>query len=179
MQQKLQGQIRNLSHTFQKGGKMATDEKKKENMLRMTQISLTALTTSVWDALGESSFALTTLMGDRILEMFEKEMGLEIAGESTEAVIREIQRIFVDEFGYAQGITTTMLDGGNKIELRVSGCVNRLFTNKLLAAGVQKPYICPIMNATVAALRRMGYKVRNDIQPWSEQSGSIITLTKV
>ena len=158
---------------------MATDEKKKENMLRMTQISLNALASSVWNALGESSFALTTLMGNHILEMFEKEMSLEIAGESPEAVIREIQRIFVDEFGYAQGITTTMLDGGNKIELRVSGCVGRHFRDKLIAAGVQKQYICPIMNTTVAALRRMGYKVHSDIRPLTEQGGSIITLTKV
>jgi len=158
---------------------MATDEKKKENMLRLTQLVLTALGSSVWDTLGDSSFALSSSIGDHILQMFEKEMGLEIAGESPEAVIQEIQRIFVDEFGFAREITSTTLDGGNKIELKVANCVNFAFSQKLLAAGVQKPYTCPIMNATVAALRRMGYKVRNDIQPWSEQSGSIITLTKV
>jgi hypothetical protein len=118
-------------------------------------------------------------MGDHILEMFEKEMGLEIAGESPEAVIREIQRIFVDEFGFAQEIKTNILDGGNKIELQVKNCVNRAFSDKLIAAGVQKPYICPIMNTTAAALRRMGYKVRSDIVKWQEGGGSIITFIKI
>lgn len=158
---------------------MATEEQKKQNILRLTQIALTSLSASVWDTLGESSFALTTSMGDHILEMFEKEMGLEIAGESPEAVINEIGRIFVDEFGFAQEIKTNVLDGGNKIELHVKSCVNRAFTDKLLAAGVQKPYICPIMNVTAAALRRMGYKVRNDVVKWPEGSGSIITFVKV
>lgn len=158
---------------------MATEEQKKQNILRLTQIALTSLSASVWDTLGESSFALSTSMGDHILEMFEKEMGLEIAGESPEAVIREIQRIFVDEFGFAQEIKTNILDGGNKIELQVKNCVNRAFSDKLIAAGVQKPYICPIMNTTAAALRRMGYKVRSDIVKWQEGGGSIITFIKI
>ncbi len=158
---------------------MATEEKKKQNMLRLTQLALAALSSSVWDTLGDSSFALANSIGDQILEMFEKEMGLEIAGESPEAVVHEVERIFVDEFGFAREIAVTMLDGGNKIELKVANCVNYAFSQRLLAAGVQKPYICPVMNASVAALRRMGYKVRSDIQPWQEQTGSIIILTKV
>jgi hypothetical protein len=167
-----------VSICYDQEAKMATEEKKKQNMLRLTQIALSSLSAAVWDTLGETSFALSSSMGDQILEMFEKEMGLEIAGESPEAVINEIGRIFVDEFGFAQDIKTTVSNDGNQIELRVTNCINRAFTDRLLAAGVPKPYICPVMNVAVAALRRMGYKMRPDIAKWQEGGGTIITFTK-
>jgi hypothetical protein len=44
---------------------------------------------------------------------------------------------------------------------------------------VEKPFICPVMNACGAALKRMGYRTRPDIKPWPEGHGSIITFSKI
>jgi hypothetical protein len=157
---------------------MATDEQKKENRLRLTNMALLGLASSVWDTLGETSFAFSQPLGDAILEVMEKEMGLEIAGESPEDVLNEINRIFVDEFGFASDIALANTDD-TKFEVKVRECVNRRFTDALMDAGVEKPFICPIMNACQAALRRMGYKMHENVEKWSEGKGSIITFNKV
>jgi hypothetical protein len=56
----------------------------------------------------------------------------------------------------------------------VQNCINRRYTDRLVEAGVEKPFICPILNACQAALRRMDYKMHEDVQKWSEGNGSII-----
>jgi len=158
---------------------MAKEEAKKDNVLRLTSIALASLAAGVWDNLGDSSFALSGPMGEEILQMMEKEMGLEIVGEKPEDVLREITRIFIDEFGFAREIEIETYDGGNKIVLKVKSCINRAFTDKLAAAGVEKPFICPIMNACSAALKRHGFRVHEDVAKWAEEGGSIITLVRV
>lgn len=157
---------------------MATDEQKKANRLRLTEMSLVSLTTSTWDILGETAFAFSRPMGRRILNIMEKEMGLEIGGETPEHVMMEISRIFVDEFGFASDIEVKTTDD-DKFELRVRNCVNRSLTDKLMEAGVGKPFICPVLNACHAALRRMDYKMHEDVEKWVEGKGSIITFTRV
>lgn len=157
---------------------MATDEQKKANMLRLSNLALLGLTAGVWDFVGESSFALSAGIGDRILEMMEKEMGLEIAGESPENVLAEIDRLFVDEFGFADDIAIEVVDDKH-ITMKVHRCLNRGLTDKLTEAGVEKPFICPIMNASQSALKRMGVKSRVEVEKWAEGEGSIIKLTVV
>ena len=153
---------------------MATEEKKKQNMMRLANLTLFGVTAGVWDFVGESSFALTGKIGDEILKMMEKEMGLEIAGEKHIDIITEISRLFVDEYGFADDIEVDEKDGS--IIMKVSKCLNRNLTNKLAAAGVEKPFICPIMNAALAALKRLNVKARSDIEKCVEGKGSIITL---
>jgi hypothetical protein len=157
---------------------MATEENKKENRLRLTNMALLSLAASTWDTLGDSAFAFSGPMGNHILGVMEKEMGLEIAGESPEEVMTEIARLFVDEFGFCSDIDVEA-SGDGHYQLKVKNCINRSFTDKLFEAGVEKPFICPIMNACQAALRRMGYKVHEDVQKWAEGSGSIITFKAI
>jgi hypothetical protein len=154
---------------------MATEEQKKENQLRLTNLALLSLAASTWDTLGESAFAFSGQMGNHILEVMEKEMGLEIAGEDPRDVMMEISRIFVDEFGFATDIDVEQ-QGDGQYQLKVHNCVNRRFTDKLMEAGVEKPFICPIMNACQAALRRMDFKAREDVEKWTDGKGSIITF---
>ena len=158
---------------------MATDEQKKINRLRLMDMTLLSISAGVWDVMGESVFASAGRpMGDHILEVMEKEMGLEIAGEDPQDVLMEIGRIFVDEFGFCDDIAIESEETG-EYTVKVKNCVNRSFTDKLVAAGVEKPFICPIMNSSEAALRRMGFKMRNDVQKWVEGKGSIITFSEV
>lgn len=157
---------------------MATDEAKKLNALRMTTLSLEVLAEEVWESLGETSMALSRGMGDALLEMFEKEEGLEIGGEDKVAIAKEINRLLVDEFGYAQEITLEVDDKANA-DFKVKGCINTAFTDKLLKAGVKIPFICPIMLVTSAAMRRMGLKGHVNIERWPDGKGCIIHYTPV
>lgn len=149
---------------------MATDEVKKENTLRMTELSLQVLAAEVWDTLGESAFVLGRGMGDAILEMLEKEEGLEVAGENSEDIGKEINRIFVDEFGFAKEISLEV--DSNKVgTIKVNGCINTRFTDKMLASGVTMNYTCPIMLVASAAMRQLGMKGRVKIDRWQEGKG--------
>ena len=157
---------------------MATETQKKDNLLQLTTMSLLSLTAGVWDTLGETSFALGNNIGTQLLEMMEKDTGLEIAGETPQDVMTEIGRIFVDEFGLAQDIDVAI--DNDRFELKVKQCVNfQLSTELLQKAGVEKPFICPVMNACGAALKRMGHRTRPDIKSWPEGRGSIITFSKI
>lgn len=155
---------------------MATEEKKKENRLRLTNLTLLSLAAGAWDTLGESVFALSGSMGEVILDVMEKEMGLEIAGENPQEVIMEIGRIFVDEFGFCSDIDVGG-KGADNLEIKVKNCINVPFTDKLVKAGVEKPFICPIKNACQAALRRMDFKMHGEVEKWVAGKGSIITFT--
>lgn len=142
---------------------MATDEEKKQNKLRLTALTLTGLTKGVWDVLGKSAFALTPAIGEDILLILEKEMGLEIHGETSKDVLEEISRLFVDEFGAAKKIDIDMVDD-ETIKVNVTGCLDRFETQKLIDNGVEKPFICPIMNACQAALKRLGKRAHEEIK---------------
>lgn len=157
---------------------MATEEVKKQNQIRLSNMTLLSLAAGTWNTLGESSFAFSGPMGENILNTMEKEMGLEIEGEDPEHVMMEISRIFVDEFGFASDIEVVQESEG-VYKIKVKNCINRGLTDKLVEAGVEKPFICPIMNATTAALRRMGYRLRENVEKWEDGKGSIITFTEV
>lgn len=153
---------------------MATEEQKKANMLRLTRLSLFGLTTGVWDLLGEGSFGLSHEIGDEILPVLEKEMGLEIAGEDPEDILHEFGRIMVDEFGFANEVEVS--GDGNMITMKVRGCKNVHFAESLAEAGVTHPFICPFMNVSDALFDRMGVKAMSEVEMWPEGNGSIITF---
>lgn len=158
---------------------MATEESKKANRLRLTNLALLSVTKGAWDILGKKGVnSFSGIMGNQILQVMEQEMGLEIAGEDPETVLMEISRIFIDEYGFASDIDIEKI-GENDFRLKVHNCVNRSFTDKLTEAGVEYPYICPIMNASRSALKRMGYKVHENIEQWKEGKGSIIEFSQV
>jgi hypothetical protein len=148
------------------------------NQLRLSNLALSSLASAVWETMGESSFSFSGLMGDETLKIMEKEMGLVISGKSPKEVIKEITRIFVDEFGYASDIEV-LGDEEGVITLKVHQCANRHFTDKLLEAGVEKPFICPIMTSCQAGLRRMGFKMHENVEKWHEGGGSIITFERI
>lgn len=157
---------------------MATEEQKKENRARLADLALLSIAAGAWDVMGKGVNAFCGSMGDELLKAMEKEMGLEIAGEDPEVVLTEVSRIFIDEFGFASDIDIEHPDEDH-FQLKVKNCVNRKFTDTLMEAGVEKPFICPIMNASRSALKRMGYKVHEDVEQWKEGKGSVITFTKV
>lgn len=157
---------------------MATEDQKKENRARLANLALLSVAAGAWDIMGKGVNAFSGPMGDEVLKVMEKEMGLEVAGEDPETVLMEMSRIFIDEFGFASDIEIEH-ENDDHFQLKVKNCVNRKFSDQLMEAGVEKPFICPIMNASRSALKRMGYKVHEDIEKWEEGKGSVITFTKV
>jgi hypothetical protein len=154
---------------------MATEEEKKQNMLRLARLSLFGLTAGVWDLLGEGALGLSHQIGGEILPVLEKEMGLEIAGEDPTQVLQEIGRIMVDEFGFAK--TVEVSGDGDRLVMKVNTCANRKLTDNLEAAGITHPFICPFMCVSNAVFDRMGIKVMSKVEKWHEGDGSIITFT--
>jgi len=152
---------------------MATEEQKKRNMLRLARLTLYGLTTGIWDLIGEGSTGLSHVIGDEILPVMEKEMGLEVAGENPVDVLTELARVLVDEFGFAQDIEVSGDD--DKITVKVKGCAQRKLADDLTAFGIAHLFSCPILCVGDVVLDRLGVKAMGSIARWEEGKGSIIT----
>ena len=152
---------------------MATDEQKKANMYRLAKLTLYGLTTGIWDLLGEGALGLGHVIGAQIVPVLEKEMGLELGGESFLDIANEVCRLAVDEFGMAESVEAS--GDNDQITLKVKNCALRGLTNDLMAAGVSKPFICPLLCVGDAILDRKGVKAMSNIEKWEEGKGSIIT----
>jgi hypothetical protein len=153
---------------------MATEAQKTENTLRLAGMVLVSMAVGIWDFVGEAALVLAPKMGEEILKMLEKEMGLEVSGEKPEDILAEIGRIFVDEFGFASEITVESADNTIIVKAKDYRLVRLL--KQMEAAGVEKPFICMIMNTGLAALKRLGLKSYVDVEKWEEGNGTITTF---
>ena len=112
----------------------------------------------LWDLFGESALATTNTVGEGMLEILEKSMGLEIEGEDPQDVLTEIGRLFVDEYGIA--LNFDIQKKGDTVELDVQNCVLMQVEKDLVSAGIE-PFVCPYLNIATAAMRhRMGMKTK-------------------
>lgn len=152
---------------------MATDEQKKANMYRLAKLTLYGLTTGIWDLLGEGALGLSHEIGDQILPVLEKEMGLELGGDSLLDIATEVGRLAVDEFGMAENVDAS--GDNDKITLKVKNCALRGLTADLMDAGVTHPFICPLLCIGNAILDHQGIKATSNVDKWEEGKGSIIT----
>ena len=143
---------------------MATEEQKKERLLKVFNIGMYGMIKGLWDLFGESSFATVLSVGDRILTTMEKESGLEIHGENPEDILQELVRLLTDEIGTMSAGQVTM-DNGD-VSLACTNCFLREATCWLEADGVQ-PFACMPMNIAAAAMRkRLGVKHRLRGRDW-------------
>ena len=137
---------------------MATEEEKKRNLARINAMIIYGLEKGLWDLLGESALSVSTTVGEGMLEIMEKTMGLEIAGEEPQDILNEIGRIFVDEIGIAVKFDITETE--DEVRLLVEKCVLLNVEKDLVASGI-KPFMCPYLNIAAAAMRqRSGLKTR-------------------
>lgn len=137
---------------------MATEEEKKQNLARINAIIIYGLEKGLWDLFGEAALATTQSIGEGMLALLEQDMGLEIAGEDPQNILTEIGRLFVDEFGIASRFDITQT--GSNIDFTVEHCVLLHVERDLITAGI-KPFVCPYLNISAAALRKnTGQKTR-------------------
>jgi hypothetical protein len=137
---------------------MATEDEKKKNLARLNAMIIYGLEKGLWDLFGESALATTNLVGRGMLELLEKNMGLEIVGENPQDMLTEIGRLFVDEFGIATAFDTTFAE--DTADFVVENCVLMNVEEDLIKAGI-KPFVCPYLNIATAAMRqRLGERTK-------------------
>jgi len=156
---------------------MATEEQKKIQLLRVFSMMALALAKNIYDALGETSYAMMRGVGIELLEILQKEMGLEIQGEEPEDVLNELMRIWVDEIGFIEESDVKKTDTG----WTVTGhhCKSWALCQKILETGAKEPFTCPIMSTMRAALEKMGVRTHINIEPQSKTRGTQFILTNV
>jgi len=130
---------------------MATEDEKKRNLARLNAMIIYGLEKGLWDLFGESALATTNVVGKGMLELLEKNMGLEITGEEPQDMLTEIGRLFVDEFGIATSFETVHTD--DNIDFVIENCVLIKVEADLIQAGI-KPFVCPYLNIASAAMRQ-------------------------
>ena len=150
---------------------MATDAKKAENRLKMYQMMVMGSALGIWDLIGETAMAISPKIGEQLLTMMEKEVGLEIAGETPEHILAELGRLYVDEIGGASA--AELGTDGNELSLKLRNAAGKELILQLKAAGVE-PFFEPVMCAGLAALARLGKRARVSVEMWEEGNGRII-----
>lgn len=131
---------------------MATEDQKKERLLKVFNISMYGLIGGLWDLFGETSFATINSVGDKILETMEKESGLEIQGENPKDILMEVSRLLADEIGTMKSGKVIMTEDG-RVSMACEQCFLREATGWLESDGVQ-PFACVPMNISAAAMRK-------------------------
>lgn len=130
---------------------MATEEQKKERLLKVFNIAIYGLIGGLWDLFGESSFATINTVGEQILKVMEKESGFEIAGESVKDILLETTRLLVDDLGTMSAAEVTIID--NDVSVACQDCFLREATGWLEVDGVQ-PFACLPMTIAAAAMKK-------------------------
>jgi len=156
---------------------MAAEEEKKRQLVRVLSLMVEGLAKGIYDLFDDSAYALMKVVGKDILEIMQKEMGLEIEGETASDVLNELLRIWVDEIGFFEEAEVKEIAKG--WEITGHKCKGWNLTQKILASGVKEPFTCPIMNSMNAALDKMGISTHMKIEPVPATRGTRFTLTRV
>jgi hypothetical protein len=139
---------------------MATEEAKRNNTIQLMQLMLTGYTLGIWELVGESANALSPIIGNQLLGMVEKQLGLEIAGEKPENTLTELGRLFVDEFGFGTESKVEQTEKTIKITFINAAGVKEMA--QMAQAGLT-PFGNPFMCTGLACLNRVGLKARGDV----------------
>ena len=137
---------------------MGTEQQKLENRARLWGLTVTGMTMGIWGMVEESATSLAPGVGTQILEMVESKLGKKIDAQKPDEVLRQLGGVFIDEFGYAKDVK---VEGADKqIRVSFSKAISAPEFALLAERGVKKIFSHPFMSAGVAALSRLGQKVR-------------------
>lgn len=156
---------------------MATEEEKKRQLVRVLSLMIEGLAKGIYDLFEDSAYALMKTVGDDILEIMQKEMGLEVHGENPGDVLNELLRIWVDEIGWFDNAHVEETENGWIIEGH--HCKGWNLTQKILSTGVKEPFTCPIMNSMHAALDKLNVRTHMHIESIPDKKGTRFTFEKV
>jgi hypothetical protein len=156
---------------------MATEQDKYANRARMWGMVVLAMTAGIWDMVEDSAVTLSPMIGATLLSLFEKNAGLEIAGDKPEQMLVELGRILVDEMGYA---TEAKVEGSDKTyKLTLINAVGLPEFKSLETKGITKPFSNPVYCTGIAAMNRLGFKCRGKIDIDVEKKTQVTTFELV
>jgi hypothetical protein len=141
---------------------MATDQEKNVRRGSLWAMTVFGMTIGIWEMVEDSAGAISPYIGNALLPLIEKQLGLEIAGEKPADLITEIGRLFVDEFGFAAEAKVTATD--KVVTLLLKNAMATKEGAQLAAMGVKKSFSHPAMCVGVAALTRAGVKCRGNVE---------------
>lgn len=141
---------------------MATDMDKIAHRARLWGMITVAMTVGIWDMVEESSVALSPIIGSTLLELFEKQAGLELAGEKPENMLVELGRILVDEYGYGTEVKVEVNEKSYK--MIIYNAVGLPEFKALEVKGISKPFSNAVYCTGIAAMARLGYKCRARVE---------------
>lgn len=153
---------------------MGTDMEKTANRARMWGLTCLGMTMGIWDMVEEASVSLSPAIGAQLLRMAEKQLGLEIAGESPEHILTELARIFVDEFGYCS--SADVKREGNVVSVTLVNAVGFVEFGMLIKEhGITKMFSHPFLCTGIAALNRLGVRSRSNVAFDDENKGFVVS----
>lgn len=157
---------------------MATPQQQDENRSHLNNITMLALTISVWETLGKTSLAFSAPIGNYILTWFQQELGLELSFEDPRSALTKVCQILIDVFSIASDIEISSEHQGH-YEVRISNYQNLSFLRSMAANGIENLFLDPVLNTCQAVLRQCDLRMYQDLQLWDEGQGIILTFTAV
>lgn len=154
---------------------MATEDEKKRALLRVYELVIEGLAKGIYDLFEDSAYAMMRTVGEDLLEIMQKEMGLEIHGENATDVLTELLRLWEDEFGYFDETSVKEIENGWEIEGH--HCKGYKLNEKIVGLGVKEPFTDPAMNTMHAALEKIGIETHMHIEDLPQVKGIKFTLT--
>ncbi len=127
-----------------------TDEQRQQ-WDRLSQMMIYGLEKGLWNMLGEASLAVVNTVGQEMLEVLEKEWGLQVAGSDPKELMANIGELFIEKMGIAETFDIEKENGA--VALHVFKCHLMGIEAKLVEQGIQ-PFLCPFLNIAMAALRK-------------------------
>lgn len=155
---------------------MASEEEKKRQLVRVLELMIEGLAKGIYDLFEESAYALMRTVGQDLVAIMEKEMGLEIHGENPTDVLTELLRLWEDEFGYFDETSVKEIDNGWEIEGH--HCKGYNLNEKIVSLGIKEPFTDPAMNSMHAILEKLNIETHMHIEDLPAVKGIKFTLTK-
>lgn len=148
-----------------------------KKLMRLMSLMIAGMAKGIHEMFGEAAHAVMSETGRSILEILERDMGLQLADLEPDEALAAIGRVFREELGFVDSFTVSR--DSNRLTVTLHGCQGWDMTQEVLKTGVDSPFTCPIMNVCQAALIRMGKPARKSISPIPETRGSAITFTLI
>lgn len=133
---------------------MAIEEQKMERQISVFNEIVAGFAKGLYDIFDDSALAMANTLGLELLKGMEQDLGLEISAEDPQELLREIESLLLDEYGFCEAAAFDINDG--YIDMKIEECQLWQATEKLLKADVP-PYTCiPMMMASASLQNRLG-----------------------
>ena len=130
---------------------MVTEEQKKNRQIELVNSVMFGLGKGLYDVLGDSTMRVMAVVGQHTLCDMENRIGREVKGGDAGAILAEVGRILVDEYGVLSAFEPSSL-GGTLAQVICTGCLFKPASIQLRDADIPA-HTCIPESIITAALR--------------------------